>query len=181
MSDSPPPAQVSPEKKPKSRKRKAPHQEPKFEPGSPTSLPISTTTTTTTTTNTRKPKQKKRRKAAADADHDDVLLDLDLGVNTAIARLDPDLLADHAAARTKRFGTDLSVVELGDLYVPAAAVRDTTAFAAPRVRENLPDFLEAFAGGEQERRWLGSAPTRKGAPHTIVVAGAGLRAADLVR
>lgn len=187
MSDSTPPAQISSEKKPKSRKRKAPHQEPqeprdpKSEPSSPAPLPaaLPTTTTTTTATTTRKPKQKKRRKATDD--DDDALLDLDLGVNTAIARLDPDLLADHAAAKTKRFGTDLSAIELSDLYVPAGAIRDTTAFAAPRVKENLPDFLEEFAGSEQEKKWLGSAPTRKGAPHTIVVAGAGLRAADLVR
>jgi protein CMS1 len=44
--------------------------------------------------------------------------------------------------------------------------------------DNLPDFLEQFA---EDAKALGEAPKAKGAPHTIVVAGAGLRAAELVR
>lgn len=44
--------------------------------------------------------------------------------------------------------------------------------------EKLPDFLEKFAA-EPER--LSEAPKAKGSPHTIVVTGAGLRAADIVR
>jgi protein CMS1 len=44
--------------------------------------------------------------------------------------------------------------------------------------ENLPEFLEEFSDNAKE---LGEAPETKGSPHTIVVAGAGLRAAELVR
>lgn len=44
--------------------------------------------------------------------------------------------------------------------------------------QNLPDFLAAFVEDPKE---LGKAPEKKGAPHTIVVTGAGLRAAELVR
>ncbi|KAJ4386754.1 Protein cms1 [Gnomoniopsis smithogilvyi] len=128
----------------------------------------------------QKPKQKKNPKSS---DDQDALLDLDLGVNTIFSRMDPDLLADYVAASTKRFGSDLSSVELSDLYVPAGAIRDTTSFAETRVKEKLPDFLESCVAGESEieQKRLGSAPKEKGAPHTIVVAGAGLRAADLVR
>ena len=44
--------------------------------------------------------------------------------------------------------------------------------------ENLAGFLEAFSDDQKK---LGEAPTAKGAPHTLIVAAAGLRAADLVR
>lgn len=128
----------------------------------------------------QKPKQKKNPKSS---DDQDALLDLDLGINTIFSRMDPDLLADYIAANTKRFGSDLSSVELSDLYVPAGAIRDTTSFTETRVKEKLPEFLESCVAGESEieQKRLGSAPKEKGAPHTIVVAGAGLRAADLVR
>lgn len=128
----------------------------------------------------QKPKQKKNPKSS---DDQDALLDLDLGINTIFSRMDPDLLADYIAANTKRFGSDLSSVELSDLYVPAGAIRDTTSFAETRVKEKLPEFLESCVAGESEieQKRLGSAPKEKGAPHTIVVASAGLRAADLVR
>lgn len=101
--------------------------------------------------------------------------------------MDPQLLADHAAAQTRRFAPDLSPVELADLYVPAAAVADTTSFAPERRAGDggdtagLATFLEAFAGGEAEVKRLGTAPKGNGMPHTLVVAGAGMRAADLVR
>lgn len=179
-SPSPPAAAFAPtSKKPKSKKRKAESQD-----DAPTPAPAPTTTTTTQ----RKPKQKKRRKA--DAEDADSLLDLDRGLNLAVGRMDPQLLADHAAAQTRRFAPDLSPVELGDLYLPAGAILDTTAFAPEeRTGEGLAGFLERFAGAgrvegkaeEEERRRLGSAPKACGAPHTLIVAGAGLRAADLVR
>jgi hypothetical protein len=44
--------------------------------------------------------------------------------------------------------------------------------------ENLPAFLEAHA---ENPKALEEAPKENGSPHTIIVAGAGLRAADLVR
>lgn len=157
--------------KPKSKKRKAPADEvDATEQGTPQQQ---------TVPGPKKPKQKKHRRP--DAEDDDALLDLDQGVNTIFSRMDPDLLADYVAANTKRFGADLSPVELSDLYVPAGAVLDTTAFAGARVKENLPEFLEDFAGGDEEKKRLGTAPKKCGSPHTIVVAGAGLRAADLVR
>lgn len=135
------------------------------------------------------PARAKKQKASK-YDEDEELLDLEAGVNTAFVRMDPQLLADHVARQTKRFGTDLSSVELSDLYISANAVRDTTDFTQVRVKENLPDFLEEFAAGpdekdakavEKEKKRLGDAPPKVGAPHTIIVAGAGLRAADLVR
>lgn len=55
-------------------------------------------------------KQKKAREDEAD-------LDLDAGLNHAFERMDSQLLADHLAQKTSRFGTDLSPVELSDLYI----------------------------------------------------------------
>lgn len=127
----------------------------------------------------QKPKQKKNPKQS----EEDALFDLDLGINTIFARMDRDLLADYLAACTKRFGTDLSPIELSDLYLPVGAIKDTTTFSETRVKEKLPDFLEHCVAGESEveQKRLGSAPKEKGAPHTIVVTGGGMRAADLVR
>lgn len=131
-----------------------------------------------------------KKQKASKYEEDESMLDLEAGVNTAFVRMDPQLLADHVARQTKRFGTDLSSVELSDLYISANAVRDTTDFTNVRVKENLPEFLEQFAAApdekdekvvEKERKRLGDAPPKVGAPHTIIVAGAGLRAADLVR
>ena len=60
---------------------------------------------------------------------------------------------------------------------------DTTAFSQDRVTDKLPDFLEQFAGSRRKKKGkkLSDSPQEKGSPHTLVVAGAGLRAADLTR
>lgn len=61
--------------------------------------------------------KKKRRRKPKHSAEDDELIDLELGVNGAIAKMDSQLLADHLAQRTSRFGTDLSPVELSDLSI----------------------------------------------------------------
>lgn len=64
-------------------------------------------------------------------------------------------------------------------YVSLAnAITDSTGFQQQRTLEKLPDFLGHFCKNPES---LGKAPKKKGAPHTIIVAGAGLRAADIVR
>ena len=60
----------------------------------------------------------------------------------------------------------------------ANAIKDTTEFGKDRTLEHLPEFLETFSESPEQ---LGKAPKGNGAPHTLIVAGAGLRAADLVR
>lgn len=60
----------------------------------------------------------KRRKSKKPKDIADDALDLEAGVNHAIAHMDSQLLADHVAQRTKRFQGDLSLVELDDIRVP---------------------------------------------------------------
>ncbi len=52
---------------------------------------------------------RKRRPAAA-RDDDDDLLDLEVGVNRALASMDSQLLADHQSQQTSRFGSDLSPI-----------------------------------------------------------------------
>lgn len=163
---------------PSSKKRKAPAD-------SLAAVDAQQTTTTTTTQSgpNKRPKQKKTP-SSKDATLD-ALLDLDNGINTIFSKMDPDLLADYVAAQTKRFGEsdELSAVELSDLYVPAGAIRDTTSSTSEmRTKENMAAFLEANVGDDVvEKKRLGSAPKQCGAPHTIIVTGAGLRAADLVR
>lgn len=142
---------------------------------------------TTTEDDAPEPQSKraaKRNKSKKPKDVDDAALDLTLGINHAIAHMDPQLTADHVAQRTKRFQPDLSTVELEDTYIPEKAILDTTDFAENRVAEQLEPFLERFAAPRRKKtggRKLSDAPTQKGMPHTLVVAGAGLRAADLTR
>ncbi|KAJ9161610.1 Protein cms1 [Coniochaeta hoffmannii] len=121
---------------------------------------------------------KKKRKRMHQQEHDEADLDVEAGLNRAFEWMDSQLLADHIAQKTTRFATDLSSVELADLYISANAIKDTTSWQKPRNLENLPEFLEEFA---EDAKQLGEAPEAKGSPHTIVVAGAGLRAAELVR
>lgn len=45
-------------------------------------------------------------------------MDVEASINTAIGRMDGRLLADYVAQRTKRFGNELSLVELEDRYLP---------------------------------------------------------------
>ncbi|KAK4229968.1 U3-containing 90S pre-ribosomal complex subunit-domain containing protein [Podospora fimiseda] len=119
----------------------------------------------------KKKKQKKQREDEGD-------LDVEIGVNRAFERMDGQLLADHIAQKTTRFGTELSPIELADLYISGNGIKDTTSFQKPRTLENLPEFLETFAG---EKQRLDQATKECGAPHTLVVSAAGLRAADAVR
>lgn len=60
----------------------------------------------------------KRKKAKKPKDIEDDALDVEKGVNQAIAHMDAQLMADHIAQRTKRFHSDLSLMELEDLHVP---------------------------------------------------------------
>jgi len=126
----------------------------------------------------------KRKRSKKPKDIADDALDTEAGLNHAIAHMDSQLLADHVAQRTKRFQSDLSLMELEELQLPSSAIVDTTEYQEPRNLENLPSFLEKHAGKEMSKKKknrLQDAPQAKGTPHTLVVAGAGLRAANLTR
>ncbi|KAI4870299.1 U3-containing 90S pre-ribosomal complex subunit-domain containing protein [Hypoxylon rubiginosum] len=118
---------------------------------------------------------KKRRKSAFDEDEE--YLDLEAGVNKKIALIDNLLLADHLAKKVRRFGTDLTPVELSRLDISPSYITDTSSFLKARSLDNLPEFLEQFADPKK----LGEAPKTNGSPHTLIVTSAGLRAADIVR
>jgi protein CMS1 len=64
-------------------------------------------------------KDGKRRKGKA---KEDEMLDTELGLNKTFSRMDNQLLGDHLAQKTSRFGSDLSSVELSDLTVPGNQV-----------------------------------------------------------
>ena len=63
-------------------------------------------------------KRKRSRNSKVAKSNEDNNLDLDLGLNLAIAKLDNSLLADYVAKQTKRFFPNLSLVELEDRYIP---------------------------------------------------------------
>ncbi|OAQ98429.1 hypothetical protein LLEC1_04861 [Akanthomyces lecanii] len=119
---------------------------------------------------------KKKRKNKFSAE--DKSLDTELGLNMLFSRMDNQLLADYLAQKLGRFGTDLSPVELSDMTVSGTAITDSTDFTEQRTLEKLPDFLGHFCKNPDS---LAKASKKKGNPHSIIVTGAGLRAADIVR
>ncbi|KAI1392551.1 U3-containing 90S pre-ribosomal complex subunit-domain containing protein [Hypoxylon trugodes] len=121
-------------------------------------------------------RSRKRRKPTT-YEEDEEFLDLDAGVNKKVAQIDNLLLADYLANKIRRFGTDLKPVELSQLDISPSYIKDTTSFDKTRSLDNLPDFLEQFADPKK----LSEAPKQNGSPHTIIVTGAGLRAAEITR
>ncbi|KIN07666.1 hypothetical protein OIDMADRAFT_16258 [Oidiodendron maius Zn] len=120
----------------------------------------------------------KRQKNKKDKAADDAVLDIEQGINNAFSNMDSLLLADYIAQRTRLYEGDLSAVELEDKYIPATTIQDTTSWDKPRTLDNLPGFLERFSGNSTK---LWSASKKNGAPHTIIISAAGLRAADVAR
>jgi protein CMS1 len=150
----------------------------------------------------KRKKAKNAKKAKQPKDIEDDALDLDAGVNHAIAHMDSQLLADHIAQRTKRFHADLSDMELDEMQLPcksntaesislhhldrgtAHAIVDTTCWDKPRNLDNLPAFIERFKDerrSDKPGKTLSDAVKQKSTPHTIVIAGSGIRAANLTR
>lgn len=139
----------------------------------------------------KKPKTKKQKEQ-----FEDDYLDIEAGVNKRFAEMDSQLLADYVDQRTTQFESDLSAIELEDRHISgtfnnlslllglrltlltASSIRDTTSWKKPRTLDNLPEFLESVCSNPT-RLW--GASKKNGAPHTIIVAGAGQRAADLAR
>lgn len=105
--------------------------------------------------------------------------DREEAVDESISKMNEQILADHFMQKAKAHNKDLTAVELSDMSVPVQAFQDTTAFEQARKLAQLPDYLKAYSPEKGAR--LGSASEEKGSPHTLVIASAGLRAADLVR
>ncbi|OWP06717.1 hypothetical protein B2J93_10 [Marssonina coronariae] len=124
----------------------------------------------------KKAAKKAKCKKAKAFEEDD--LDPEAGINKAFSNMDNQLLADYVAKQTKKHESDLSTIELEDKFLPASAIQDTTSWTKPRILDNLPAFLEKFAGNLTK---LWSASKNNGAPHTIIVSAAGLRAAEVAR
>lgn len=57
----------------------------------------------------------KRKKAKAIEEDE---MDVDAGLNNAFSHMDSQLLADYVAHRTRRYESDLSLVELEDKNIP---------------------------------------------------------------
>lgn len=127
-------------------------------------------------------------------------------LNMAIGKMDSHLLADYVAQRNRRFGEQLSSAEIENLRLPGkndqcglhahgcggfdlrynlhcteSAILDTSDWDHERLAQMLPSFLEHFAQSGEGSANLSLAPTKPGAPHTLVVTAAALRAVDLVR
>ena len=64
--------------------------------------------------------------------------------------------------------------------VEVHAFVDTTEWGEMRTLDQLPSFLERFSGNGGSNT-LRNASEENGSPHTLVVAAAGIRAADLTR
>lgn len=138
--------------------------------------------------------KKAAKKTKSKKTTEDNELDVLAGINNAFSHMDNQLLADYIAQRTRKYESDLSSIELEDKYIPGRlshvggfvkliklsgnAIQDTTSWDKPRTLGNLSSFLEKFSGNSTK---LWSASKKNGAPHTIIVTAAGLRAADTAR
>ncbi|KAI9860009.1 MAG: hypothetical protein M1813_006356 [Trichoglossum hirsutum] len=122
-------------------------------------------------------KQKRAKKIASNDDDEE----LTNGLNHVFTRMDSQLLSDYVFQRVRRFGGDLSSVEMEDQYIPKKAFKDTSSWDKSRCLSNLPDFLEYFSTTKNNLANLSSAPDMNGSPHTIVITGSGIRAADITR
>lgn len=110
-------------------------------------------------------------------------LELGNDVDEAISMMNSRLLADMMVQRNQRFGRYLNPDELEDAQIPESAILDTSHWGHERVAKSLPDFLEHFAlaRGNEDFTNLSETVEKPGAPHTLVLTGAALRAADLAR
>ncbi len=61
-------------------------------------------------------KSKKKKKIGKTDEYDE--LDIETGINKAFSHMDNLLLADYVAQRTRKYESDLSLVELEDKYIP---------------------------------------------------------------
>lgn len=59
-----------------------------------------------------------------------------------------------------------------------SAFLDTSSFTSTRNLEQLPEFLKSFSPKGSD---LSKSSEKNGTPHTLVISGAALRAADVVR
>ncbi|KAG8954061.1 hypothetical protein FRC04_001045 [Tulasnella sp. 424] len=69
----------------------------------------------------------------------------------------------------KTFGSGVSALELADMLIPESSIIDASQYAKARTKDTLPEFIR------QDK------PKSNGAPVAVIVAGAALRVADLVR
>ncbi|KAJ6115017.1 Protein CMS1 [Penicillium sp. IBT 16267x] len=124
------------------------------------------------------PSKKKRKGKKKQPQEDANAHDRKNGIDESIGRMDGKLLADYFAQRAQKLDKELSAVELNDLSVSDSTFLDTSAYTEPRTLEKLPEFLKTFSPKGSD---LSKASEQKGTPHTLVITGAGLRAADIVR
>ncbi|KAJ6132869.1 DNA/RNA helicase DEAD/DEAH box type N-terminal [Penicillium samsonianum] len=125
-----------------------------------------------------KKKQKKNKNKKKQAEHDEHQSTRKDGIDESIGKMDGRLLGDHFAQKAKRHDKELSAVELSDLSVPDSAFLDTSSFTSTRKLEQLPEFLKSFSPKGAD---LSKSSEKNGTPHTLVISGAALRAADVVR
>ncbi|KAF9245503.1 hypothetical protein DTO027I6_8219 [Penicillium roqueforti] len=124
-----------------------------------------------------KKKQKKNKNKKKQAEHDEHQSTRKDGIDESIGKMDGRLLGDHFAQKAKRHEKELSAVELSDLSIPDSAFLDTSSFTSSRKLEQLPEFLKSFSKGAD----LSKSSEKNGTPHTLVISGAAMRAADVVR
>ncbi|KAJ5210392.1 hypothetical protein N7491_010199, partial [Penicillium cf. griseofulvum] len=125
-----------------------------------------------------KKKQKKSINKKKQAEHEEQQSTRKDGIDESIGKMDGRLLGDHFAKKAKRHEKELSAVELSDLSVPDSAFLDTSSFTSSRKLEQLPEFLKTFSPKGCD---LSKSSEKNGTPHTLVISGAALRSADVVR
>ena len=68
------------------------------------------------------PSKRSQKRKRTKARHTEEDIDVDSGINLALGRMNPDLLADYVAKRAKRFEGEITLVELENRRIPGTAI-----------------------------------------------------------
>ncbi|KAJ5288552.1 Protein CMS1 [Penicillium angulare] len=140
--------------------------------------PAPTATPAASADASNKKKRKKGKQGNNQSEQTVISQDCKDGIDESIGKMDGRLLADYFAQRAQKLDKELSAVELNDLSVSDSTFLDTSSFSEPRSLDNLPQFLQKYRSKGTD---LSKSPDLNGTPHTLVITGAGLRAANIVR
>lgn len=122
--------------------------------------------------------QEEQRETTASSKVEDESPDPTPSSNPANQRA-PDVVEYLVKMQHKTFGSGISALELADMLVPESSIVDASQYTKSRTKDTLPEFIRQVAPSLYTR--LKDKPKSNGAPVALIVAGAALRVADLVR
>ncbi|KAG6821162.1 hypothetical protein H0H93_005382 [Arthromyces matolae] len=100
-------------------------------------------------------------------------------VQRSVADQTPAQLSEFLASHQAKVFSNVTVLELEDMRIPASSIADTTSWTGPRTLDQLADFIIRTNPTLTKR--LAQKSKSTGAPTLLFVTGAALRVADVTR